>query len=142
YPDEIREKFPFLDTDQVVSGLLDLDAGYVYSPQDAVSIYTRQAQKHGAMVYNSTKVTGIKTGGGAVKSVVTDRGEIRTNKVLNTAGPWGREVGKMVGLDLPIEPQRQQLVDLKPRVEWPLTRTTIADHVQRLYIIPKKGGNV
>jgi hypothetical protein len=48
----------------------------------------------------------------------------------------------MVGLDLPIEPERQQLVDLKVNGEWPLTRPTIADHVQRLYIVPRKDGIV
>jgi glycine/D-amino acid oxidase-like deaminating enzyme len=52
YPEEIRQRFPFLDTDQVVCGLFDLDAGFVYSPLEAVSIYSRQAQKKGARVYN------------------------------------------------------------------------------------------
>ena len=47
-PEEMRKKFPFLNTQDVVAGLLDLDAGFVYSPQEAVSIYIRQAQKHGA----------------------------------------------------------------------------------------------
>ena len=134
YPDEIRERFPFLNTDEVVCGLFDLDAGFVYSPLEAVSIYTRQAQKHGAKVYHDTRATGIKVEAGSVKAVTTDRGEIRTGVVVNAAGAWGRQVGGMVGLDLPIEPQRQQLVDLKVNGEWPLTRPTIADHVQRLYI--------
>jgi sarcosine oxidase subunit beta len=47
----------------------------------------------------------------------------------------------MVGIDLPLEPQRQQLIDIEPRSPWPLDRTTVADHVQLLYIIPRKGGN-
>ena len=72
--------------------------------------------------------------------MVTDKGEIRTSKVLNTAGPWGKKVAAMVGIDLPIEVQRQQLVDVKPTQPWPLDRTTVADHVQRLYIIPRKDG--
>lgn len=139
-PKEIKERFPFINVGDIAGGIHNLDAGYVYDPQQPLSHYVKYAQKHGAEVYSKTKVIAIRTQDKAVKSVVTDKGEVRTDYVINATGPWAREVGRMVGLDIPVESQRQQLVDLKPKVDWPLTRPTISDHEQQIYIRPMKGG--
>ena len=139
-PEEIREQHPYVNTDEITAAIHNLDAGYVYDPQIPISVYVKQAEKHGAKAYNDTKVTGIRTRDGAVKSVVTNKGEIETDYVLNVTGPWAREVGRMVGLDIPVESQRQQLVEILPSPEWPLTRPTFSDHEQLTYIRPMKGG--
>ncbi|MDA4123331.1 MAG: FAD-binding oxidoreductase [Thaumarchaeota archaeon] len=139
-PGEISAKYPFMSVEGVNAGIENLDAGYVYDPQVPVDLYTRYAQKSGAKYYDRTRVTGIKTSEGRVRSVVTDRGEIRTDLVINASGPWAKEVGKMVGLDIPVESQRQQLVDLLPAKPWELTKPTISDHDMQVYVRPMKGG--
>jgi sarcosine oxidase, subunit beta len=139
-PEEIGHRYPFINLEGVSAGILNLDAGYVYDPQAPIDLYAKYSQKHGASYYPETSVTGIKTSGGAVRSVVTDKGEILADYVINTAGPWASRIGGMVGVDIPVESQRQQLVDLLPVKPWALSTPTISDHDLQVYIRPMKGG--
>ena len=138
-PSQARERFPFLTVadDEVTS--FDEEAGFVPEPTIATEIYVRQAVKHGASAYEHTGVTKIRYGR-AVRSVVTSKGEIEVSHVLNAAGPWGREVSKMVGLNFPIESVRQQLVDFKTKTSWPLDRPTVSDRRNITYLKPVRGG--
>jgi sarcosine oxidase subunit beta len=63
-----------------------------------------QAGKLGAEICHHTEVQGIEVVGGKVKGVMTDKGTIRTDTVVNAAGPWSCFIGKMVGLEVPVTP--------------------------------------
>ena len=139
-PEEVRRRFPFLVVHDDEVGSFDADAGFVPDPVLAAQIYGRQAEKHGATVYERTPVTAVKQSAGAVRSVVTPRGEIQVDYVVNCAGPWGERVGKMVGLDYSIQPVRQQLIDLKTPNGWPMTRPTVSDRRNLIYLKPARGG--
>jgi sarcosine oxidase, subunit beta len=138
--DQVEESFPFLKVshDEVVS--FDREAGYVPSPGDAAQIYARQAAKHGAKVYESSPVSGIRVKGRAVASVQLEKGDVSASYVVNASGPWAREVGNMVDLDLPIDSERQQLVELRAPGGWPLNRPTISDRRHYTYIRPQRNG--
>ena len=58
----------------------------------------------------STTVTGIAQEGGKVTGVETDNGVIPADIVVSCAGFWGRELGKMVGLEVPLLPLAHQYV--------------------------------
>ena len=58
-----------------------------------------KAESHGVRIVPGVRVTGIRTGGGAVTGVETDRGEISCNQLIVAAGPWIRDLWAM--LDLP-----------------------------------------
>lgn len=138
--DELRKTFPHVHVYDDEVGSWDRDAGFVAQPAEACAIYARQAAKRGAKVYDDTAVKEIKVASGKIKSVVTSKGEITTSTVINSSGPWGSRVAKMVGLDYPIRAVRQQLIDLKPAKPWPLTRATISDRRNLTYILPRAGG--
>jgi sarcosine oxidase, subunit beta len=138
--DQIKNGFPFLKVSDDEIASLDREAGYVPNPGDAARIYARQAAKHGAKVYESSPITGVGVKGKAVASVRLERGEVSVSYVVNASGPWAREVGSMVGLDIPVQSERQQLVDLRSPDGWPLNRPTISDRRYYTYIRPRKNG--
>lgn len=95
--------------------------GSTYSPMDGEvnPIYLalgffRGAKKYGAKTMLGTEVRGIKLEKGRVCSVITDRGNINTNNVVNACGVYAPFIGAMVGLDIPIIPRRGQIIVTEP----------------------------
>ena len=94
-----------------VVGGLDVACDGTLNPMALGQGFSYAAQKLGAKVLVYTTVTGIKLDSrGQVEKVVTDQGEIATAKVVNAAGVWAPEIGKMVGLDIPIKPRQGHII--------------------------------
>jgi sarcosine oxidase subunit beta len=69
------------------------------------------AQRLGAQFLTNASVVKIKTAGKRIHSLLLERGEeVVCRHVVCAAGPWSKQIGKMVGLDIPVEPQRGQLI--------------------------------
>jgi glycine/D-amino acid oxidase-like deaminating enzyme len=68
------------------------------------------ARARGARILLGTAVSEIRTAHDRVTAVMTSAGEIPCATVVNAAGAWAREVGAMIGLAIPVEPQRGQVV--------------------------------
>ena len=85
--------------------------GAVYSPIDGftnpiflVLALNLEAQKLGAQLLHYTEVVDIGITDGKVKGVITDKGTIKTETVVNAAGSWGCFIGDMVGIQVPVSP--------------------------------------
>lgn len=92
-------------------------AGATYSSMDAqvnpialCLALAETAENNGVKILTDTEVTGINIANGKVESVVTTKGNIRTDIVVNAAGVYATLVGKMVGINLPIVPRRGQIL--------------------------------
>jgi glycine/D-amino acid oxidase-like deaminating enzyme len=92
-------------------------AGATYSPMDAqvnpISLclaFAEAAEREGAEVLTDTEVTDISTANGKVDGVLTSRGFIKADVVVNAAGAYAPAIARMVGIDLPIEPRRGQVL--------------------------------
>ena len=72
--------------------------------------FLRAAEKAGAVVCPHTLVTGIELNHDQVRAVVTNRGKIQTNTVVNAAGALAAEIGRMVKQNIPITPRRGQVL--------------------------------
>jgi len=105
---EIQELEPILGKDVVV-GVEEEYAGIV-NPFKLTYGFARAAQKMGAEFILSAEVKNVETSGGRVIAVITDKGKIKTSVVVNAAGAWSLEIGKMIGLDIPIIPRRGQVM--------------------------------
>jgi glycine/D-amino acid oxidase-like deaminating enzyme len=70
----------------------------------------RKAIQLGAKVLYHTEVRDVQIEHGSVKGVVTDKGVIRTNTVINACGSWASFIGKMVGIKIPIIPNEMEFV--------------------------------
>jgi sarcosine oxidase subunit beta len=79
-----------------------------------VNGYAGAARRAGARLVRNCTVTAIDSSGGAITHVVTDKGTVATDTVICTAGAWSRDLGAMVGVDLPVEPLRRQILTTAP----------------------------
>ncbi len=102
-PEEARNKAPILDTREIVACLWEDDGGHV-DPASATQAFARAARNLGVEIYRHTPVIEtIWTAEGSWR-VVTDRGSIRAEYIVNAAGLWGREVSRLAGIELPLMP--------------------------------------
>ena len=99
--DEAARIFPLMDKRHFVGALYNPLEGHV-DPAGVTQAYTKAARTQGAEVYRFTRVTGLVPLPDGTWDVITDKGNLRAEHVVNAAGLWAREVGQMVGLDLPV----------------------------------------
>jgi len=109
---KIRELEPGLGKDVIV-GIEEQESGLV-NPFKVTHGFAYAARKLGTEFFLSTEVKKIEINKGNITSVVTDRGKIKTIFVVNAAGAWSPEIGKMVGLTIPVRPRRGQVIVTEP----------------------------
>ena len=100
-PSEVQEMWPLFDTSDLLAGFYTAEDGRA-NPVDVTMSLAKGARMGGVRIFEDTKVTGIKKKNGRVTGVITDRGEIDAEYVVNCCGLWGREVGKMAGVNVPL----------------------------------------
>ncbi len=106
---EVHEDEPYLAPDIV--GGMETDGDGSLNPMALAYGLVRGAKKLGAKVLTHRAVTGIGLdANGCVERVVTKGGEILAKRVVNAAGVWAAEIGKLVGLNIPIKPRQGQLL--------------------------------
>ena len=102
-PTEILNLCPVVDIDGLKGGLFMPDEGHI-DPYSITHGYARAARLQGAEVYRHTKVKALNLRADRSWEVITDKGKIISEHVVNAAGLWAREVGEMVGLQHPLLP--------------------------------------
>jgi dimethylglycine dehydrogenase len=102
-PAQVREMCPIMDTRGILGALYDAQEGHL-DPSGTTRAYAKAAALKGAEIYRHTRVLEIVPTGRSSWHVVTDAGTIETEHVVNAAGLWAREVGQMVGVQLPLVP--------------------------------------
>ena len=102
-PEEIREKCPIMDVTGVIGGLWADREGYL-DTTGTVHAYAGAARKRGADVIEHNKVEALNQRADGTWDVVTEKGVIHAEHVINAGGLWAKQVGRMVGLDLPLSP--------------------------------------
>ena len=133
--DELLARFPYL-SDGVVAATFRQQDGWL-STHEATQGFAKGST---ARFLLSTKATGIQQDSQGVNAVETTHGTISTRTVVNAAGPFAGVVGRMVGLDLPLEPVRRQKVFISPKPQIPLDAPLTIDLVEDVYWRPETGG--
>ena len=100
-PKEAADIFPLLDPDKFVGAMSDPLEGHL-DPSGTTWAYAKAARKNGAVIHQQTRVTDLQQNQDGSWCVITEQGEIHTEHVVNAGGLWAREVGRMVGLELPV----------------------------------------
>lgn len=101
-PDEIAKWCPFINLEGVRGGLWADREGYI-DPSAVVHAYAKAARQRGAEVIEHNRVVELHRSGDGW-DVVTENGTIRAEHVVNAAGLWAKQVGRMVGVELPVSP--------------------------------------
>ena len=113
-PEEIAEMHPLVNMDGVLGGMFNPDDGHI-DPYSVTMALAAGARLHGASIRMPCAVTGLRqrssAGGGApgLWEVDTEKGSILAPIVVNTAGFWARELGRMAGHELPLIPIEHQV---------------------------------
>ena len=103
-PDELKDLHPLADTgDGLVGGIFEPDDGHV-DPSQATLAMATCARQMGARIRRNARVTGLDQAGNGEWRVETSIGEFVAEHVVNAAGTWCREIGEMMGIDLPVVP--------------------------------------
>ncbi|WFA08258.1 FAD-binding oxidoreductase [Tissierella sp. Yu-01] len=110
---EAKEIVPFLNIDKITSATFCPKDGHL-NPFLTTDAYAKAARRLGVKIYTFTTVTGIKTENGRITGVMTDKGDIATNVVVNAAGGYSKSIGDMVGVDIPVFSERHQILVTEP----------------------------
>ena len=99
--DEARALNPLIDTRHFIGALWRADGGHC-DPSGTTHAYVKAARMLGASVERFTRVLSLAQRRDRSWDVVTDKGTVHAEHVVNCAGLWAREVGHMVGIELPV----------------------------------------
>lgn len=99
---ELQDMWPLLDISDVLAGFYVPDEGRA-DPVGVATSMAKGAKLLGARVVEGVTVTGVETKGGRVTGVITDRGRIETEIVVNAAGMWARQLGARNGVCIPLQ---------------------------------------
>jgi 4-methylaminobutanoate oxidase (formaldehyde-forming) len=113
--DEVKAIWPLANVDDVLAGFYNTDEGRI-DPVDVTMSLAKGARMKGARIIEGVRVTGITQANGRVTGVVTERGTIEAETIVNAAGMWGREVGRMAGVDVALQAAEHYYV-ITERVE-------------------------
>ncbi|HCQ66055.1 MAG TPA: glycine cleavage system protein T [Rhodobacteraceae bacterium] len=111
-PEEAGKLSPVLNTDGLLGGMWADREGYV-DTTGTVHAYAIAAKKRGAEVIEHNRVLELnQTADGW--EVVTEKGTIRAEHVVNAAGLWAKQVGRMAGIELPVAPLAHHYLVTEP----------------------------
>ena len=108
-PGELKEIYPLVEVDDLIGAIYEPLDGHV-DPSQATQAMAKGARSRGAEIYRQTRVTEITQKMNGEWLITTDKGEIVAEHVVNAAGTWCREIGDMMGVDLPVVPMLHQYI--------------------------------
>ncbi len=138
--EEAQRMFPPISTDGVLGAAYLSTDGYI-DPSQLTFALLQGARRSGADICEDTRVTAIEVGGGRVRRVVTDRGAIDTELVVNAGGMFAPEIGRLAGVNVPLVPMAHEYLITKPS-GLPLDMPTMRDPSLLVYFRPESGGLV
>lgn len=102
-PEEIKGLCPIVSTEGVIGGLHAEREGHI-DPSGVVHAYAKCARQRGAHVIEHNRVLELLQRTDGSWSVVTEKGTITAEHVVNAGGLWAKQVGRMAGIELPVTP--------------------------------------
>jgi sarcosine oxidase subunit beta len=141
-PHQVKAMLPFVDTRDICGALYCASDG-VTNGSELAWAFANEATKMGATVLQGTeaqKIVCFDERNGF--TVVTNRGELKCDYVVNAAGPWADQVAKMCGLSVPVKPVRRQIAHFRFPTQKNWRLPFIIDMKSRLYLhgSSKEGG--
>src|SRR5947199_10607805 len=107
------QRYPSLRTNDFVAVIILPRAGRT-NPIDTTLALAKGARLGGATILENTAVTGIDVRHGAVAGVSTAAGDITCDVVVNCAGMWARELGRLAGVAVPLHASEHFYIVTEP----------------------------
>ena len=139
--DEAAKLFPLMDKKHFKGAMYDPIEGHV-DPYGVTHAYAKSAQIGGADIVRHTRVVELKPRPDGSWDVITDQGNVHAEHVVNAGGLWAREVGRMVGLELPILAMEHQylITGDMPELAGKPEQLHAIDFEGEIYIRQERGG--
>lgn len=125
-PAAVQAEFPYVDTTGVLGATFSPTDGYA-DPYTVAMAFGMKAREMGVRLYTDCPVTDVLVQAGRVYGVRTPRGEIHAPAVVNAAGAWAGELGRLAGVDVPVIPQRRQVFVTEPFADLPMDMPLVID---------------
>ncbi|MDX1610718.1 MAG: FAD-dependent oxidoreductase, partial [Halofilum sp. (in: g-proteobacteria)] len=130
--EQILERWPLMNPEGVRGGIWSAKDGQL-NPTDLTQALAKGARQLGVEIRERTPVRGIAARDGRVAGVDTDAGFVETGCVVNCAGMWGRQVGRMVGVDVPLHAAEHFYVVTENLAEAPGALPVLRDPDHAIY---------
>lgn len=112
-PEQCLDIVPLLNTEGLLGATYCAQDGHC-NPFKVTEAYARSAKNLGVEFYTATEVRAIATEGSRITAVHTSQGTIYTDTIVNAAGGYAKAVGRMAGIELPIYPERHEILVTEP----------------------------
>ncbi|MGZ4280543.1 MAG: GcvT family protein [Gaiellaceae bacterium] len=136
--DEAQRLFPPMSTEGVLGAAFLPTDGYI-DPSQLTFALAEGARRGGAEILTNTRVTGVPVERGRVQGVVTDKGTIEADVVVNAGGMFAQELGALAGVNVPLIPMAHEYLVTKP-AGLPTDMPTMRDPSLLVYFRPESGG--
>ena len=138
-PKEAHRCWPLIEVDDLV-GAAFLPSDGSASPADVTQALARGARMHGATLVERCRVTGVDLREGRVAGVQTESGPIVCEIVVNCAGRWAAEFGRVAGVTVPVVSIEHQFLITEPIEGVPRDLPTLRDPDRLTYYKEETGG--
>jgi sarcosine oxidase, subunit beta len=112
-PEEARDIVPYLNIEGLMGATFCAKDGHC-NPFNVTAAYAQAARRLGVEIYTYTEVTEVLKKGSMITGVRTTQGDIQTSVVVNAAGGHAKLIGRMVDIELPIYPERHEILVTEP----------------------------
>src|SRR5260370_5976284 len=137
---DAQKMFPPMSTERVLGAAYLPTDGYI-DPRQLTFALVEGAGRRGAEICEDTRVTAIEATKGRVKRVLTDKGDIETELLVNAGGMYAAEIGRLAGVTVPLIPMAHEYLITKPE-GLPRDMPTMRDPSLLVYYRPESGGLV
>jgi len=139
--DEAEQLFPLMDKKHFAGAMYDPIEGHV-DPNGVTYAYAKSAQIGGAEIVRQCRVTELRQRNDGTWDVITEQGTVHAEHVVNAGGLWAREVGRMVGIELPILAMEHQylITDDMPFLAGQKEQLHCIDFEGEIYLRQERGG--
>jgi glycine cleavage system T protein len=138
---EALERFPLLDVSNVLGAQFVPTDGHL-DPTGLTMAFAEGAKRGGARIRTGVRVVEIPVRDGRVTGVVTDQGRIEAEVVVNAAGIWANELGRLAGVEIPVVPMEHQYLITRPIDGVTSSFPTLRDPDNLVYVREEVGGLV
>jgi dimethylglycine dehydrogenase len=140
--DEAAEMYPFIEKKHFVGAMFDPVEGHL-DPWGVTQAYAKCAQLGGAEIVRFNRVVDLQQRPDGSWDVITEKGNIHAEHVVNAGGLWAREVGRMVGIELPVLAMEHHYLiteDLPDVIDPKVDKFHVIDFEGEIYMRQEGGG--
>jgi 4-methylaminobutanoate oxidase (formaldehyde-forming) len=138
-PAEIKRLFPLAHVDDILAGFYVQEDGIV-NPVDVTMALARGARMQGARIVEKAPVTAVLQQRGRVTGVRTPLGDVQCEHVVNCAGMWARQLGRLSGVNIPNQAAEHYYLITGPIADLPRNMPVLEDPGRYAYIREETGG--